>query len=222
MSTPTIGLMAVTSVDIEAHVAALKHSQAEMEKAGIKVSDVCLVTHQRPWDDKGLRLVRLSHPIDMLSYGRIQVRKLHQFIETDFILNIQADGFVTNASKWTDDFLKYDYIGAPWAKPQQYGKDSTAGVRVGNSGFSLRSQRFHQLSGVLYDSDYMEYGGAAYDDDGDDIFWTQKNPIWLNHKGAKIAPLELALRFSIEQDCPEARCRNQHDTFGQHGRMKMR
>lgn len=216
---PTIGLIAVTSVEIEAHVAALKHSQAEMEKAGIKVSDVCLVTHQRPWDDKGLRLVRLSHPIDMLSYGRIQVRKLHQFIETDFILNIQADGFVTNASKWTDDFLKYDYIGAPWANPQ-----GDIGARVGNSGFSLRSADWHKVTGKEYElDDFENYNRIPYDDQGDDVFWTQLDWSWMQRAcGHQIAPLELALRFSIEQDCPEARCRNQHDTFGQHGRMKMR
>src|SRR5215207_5150159 len=97
--TPTIGLISLTSVEVDAHVHALKHSQAEMEKAGIKVSDVCLVTHQRPWDSNGIRLVQLPFAIDILSYARMQVRRLHEWIETDFVLNIQADGFVTNASK---------------------------------------------------------------------------------------------------------------------------
>lgn len=216
---PTIGLIAVTSADIEAHVAALRHSQREMEKAGITISDVCLVTHQRPWDDKGLRLVRLSHSIDILSYGRIQVRRLHQFIETDFIINIQADGFVTNASKWTDDFLQYDYIGAPWAKPQSNGKDAKDGVRVGNSGFSLRSRKWHEVSSSPHKSNSWS---EPYDDQGDDIYWTQVNNLWMRTCGLKIAPLDLALRFSLEQDCSEAIGRNPHDTFGQHGRMKMR
>lgn len=220
---PTIGLIAVTSVDIEAHAHALRHSQKEMEKAGIKVSDVCLVTHQPPWDRSGLRLVQLSHAIDILSYARFQVRKLHQVIETDFILNIQADGFVTNASKWTDDFLKYDYIGAPWKSPQ--GKN---GARVGNSGFSLRSAQWHRFSSLPYAGIENDEGFVYYDDQGDDIYWTQFNHRWMKKQWLDvydrfltIAPLELALQFSLEQDCPEAPGRTIHDCFGQHARGKI-
>lgn len=210
---PIIGLIAVTSVDIDAHAHALRHSQKEMEKAGIKVSDVCLVTHQPPWDRSGLRLVQLSYPIDILSYARFQVRKLHQVIETDFILNIQADGFVTNASKWTDDFLKYDYIGAPWKTGQ-----GNNGARVGNSGFSLRSVGWHAWSGSMYGIDETR---IPYDDEGDDVYWTQVNHRWIRDRCLKIAPLELALQFSLEQDCPEAPGRTIHDCFGMHSRGKI-
>lgn len=216
--TPTIGLIAVTSVDIDAHAHALRHSQKEMEKAGIKVSDVCLVTHQPPWDRAGLRMVQLSRAIDILSYARFQVRKMHQVIETDFILNIQADGFVTNASKWTDDFLKYDYIGAPWKTIQ--GKSN---ARVGNSGFSLRSRLFHELSGLpwytLNDAEKREF--IPYNDEGDDVYWTQINHEFMNKDKPAFAPLNLALQFSIEQDCPEAPGRTIHDCFGQHARGKI-
>lgn len=212
MPTPTIGLIAVTSIDIDEHAAALRHSRHEMEKAGIKVHDVCLVCHRPPWDRQGLRLVQLSHAIDILSYARFQVRKLHQVIETDFILNIQADGFVTNASLWTDDFLRYDYIGAPWARPQ--GKN---GARVGNSGFSLRSRRWHTWSGVMYPQEQM----IPYDDEGDDIWFTQVNHQWFRDKCLKVAPIDLAARFSLEQDIPEYPGRTIHDTFGSHARGKM-
>jgi uncharacterized protein DUF5672 len=211
--TPTIGLIAVTSVDVDAHAHALRHSRNEMEKAGIKVSDACLVTHQRPWDASHLRLVQLSHPIDIQSYARFQVRKMHQVIETDFILNIQADGFVTNASKWTDDFLKYDYIGAPWKKPQ-----GQNGARVGNSGFSLRSYAWSHRSCAPY-GEVNSHCRKPYDDQGDDVFWTQIDTEWMGH--LRIAPLDLALRFSIEQDCPEAPDRTVHDCFGQHARGKI-
>jgi len=210
---PTIGLISVTSVDIEEHAHALMHSQHKMEKAGIKVSDVCLVTHQRPWDFKG-RLVQLSHPMDILSYARFQVRKMPQVIETDFIINIQADGFVTNASKWTDDFLKYDYIGAPWKEPK--GKN---GARVGNSGFSLRSNTWMTRSSAPY-LEMNLHCRIPYDDEGDDVFWTQIDTEWMGH--LRIAPLELATRFSIEQDIPEAPGRTVHDCFGCHARGKVR
>ncbi len=50
-------------------------------------------------------------------------------ISTPHYLVIQWDGFVINSQGWTDEFLNYDYIGAPWYY------NST----VGNGGFSLRS-----------------------------------------------------------------------------------
>lgn len=210
--TPTIGLISLTSVEVDAHVHALKHSQHEMEKAGIKVSDVCLVTHQRPWDSNGIRLIQLPFAIDILSYARMQVRRLHEWIETDFILNIQADGFVTNASKWTDDFLKYDYIGAPWAEPKGLSQ-----ARVGNSGFSLRSRKFCELSGVKYEMiDWEEDPFVFYDDQGDDVYWTQVNDWWFKSKECRFGSMEIATQFSIEQKIPECPDRTIQDCFGQH------
>ena len=38
---------------------------------------------------------------------------LASFIETDFALCVQADGWVLSKEAWSDDFLEYDYIGAP-------------------------------------------------------------------------------------------------------------
>ena len=35
-------------------------------------------------------------------------------VRTSHYLSIQADGWVLDASRWTDEFLEYDYIGAPW------------------------------------------------------------------------------------------------------------
>jgi hypothetical protein len=55
------------------------------------------------------------------------------YIETSHVLNLHWDAGVLNPRQWTDDFLAYDYIGAPW----WYGD----GRNVGNGGFSLRSAR---------------------------------------------------------------------------------
>lgn len=53
--------------------------------------------------------------------------------DTDFILIVHWDGFIVNPQAWTSDFLKYDYIGAPWPWMNNM---------VGNGGFCLRSKRF--------------------------------------------------------------------------------
>jgi hypothetical protein len=58
------------------------------------------------------------------------------YLETSHVLNLHWDAGVISPLSWTDDFLKYDYVGAPW----WYGD----GRNVGNGGFSLRSARLMQ------------------------------------------------------------------------------
>lgn len=67
-------------------------------------------------------------------YNEFLLKGLNGFVETDFALIVQWDGFVLNGSNWRAEFLEYDYVGAlwPWQPP---------GYRVGNGGFSLRSKR---------------------------------------------------------------------------------
>lgn len=66
--------------------------------------------------------------------------KLNKYIDNDYVLIVQNDGFILNASLWNDIFLKYDYIGAPWRHTCQIEQ------KVGNGGFSLRSKKFLQFS----------------------------------------------------------------------------
>ena len=69
---------------------------------------------------------------------------LKKYIDTDFCLIIQGDGFVIHPENWTDEFLKYDYIGAPWRNLAHY-----SFIRVGNGGFSLRSKKLLKIL-ILY------------------------------------------------------------------------
>jgi len=39
---------------------------------------------------------------------------LHKYFKTSHCLIVQADSFVVNSSLWSNDFLKYDYIGGLW------------------------------------------------------------------------------------------------------------
>ena len=40
--------------------------------------------------------------------------KIGEYIESDFALVVQDDGHIVNPNNWSDEFLAYDYIGAPW------------------------------------------------------------------------------------------------------------
>ena len=54
-------------------------------------------------------------------------------VKTSHYLMIQWDSWIIDPAAWSDEFLGYDYIGAPWWY--------TDGRNVGNAGFSLRSKR---------------------------------------------------------------------------------
>lgn len=54
-------------------------------------------------------------------------------LRTSHALGIQWDSWVVAPQMWKGDYLRYDYVGAPW-----WYKD---GMNVGNGGFCLRSTR---------------------------------------------------------------------------------
>lgn len=111
-------------------------------------------------------------------YSRFVLREMHKYIETDHALIVQYDGFVLNGSAWSDDFLKFDYIGAPF---------NPSGV-VGNGGFSLRSKKLMQwIAQQPWDDLHPE-----------DSCICMRHRSEIEGAGFNIAPLEVAKRFAIE------------------------
>lgn len=218
----SIALIAVSSVGIPEHCQALMYSRKEVLRSR-PVERMILISDVKPPSFYTGEWIPLPQPLDILSYGRFQVHTLGRWwnqIGTDFMLNIQADGFVTNGGMWDESFLDYDYIGAPWAAPQVDGRDAAVGFRVGNSGFSLRSRRFMELSAAENNNE-IHNGMKIYEDQGDDIYWCQMNRFWMDQQGIRFAPLEIAAKFSLEHTIPEYPSRTVSDCFGQHGRMKL-
>lgn len=66
-------------------------------------------------------------------YDMFVVHELPKFIQSDFCLTIHWDGFIVNPRAWTNEFYKYDYIGAPWPWMNYI---------CGNGGFCLKSKKF--------------------------------------------------------------------------------
>jgi hypothetical protein len=117
-----------------------------------------------------------------------------KYVNTSHILNIEWDSGIHLPEMWDDEFLKYDYVGAPWPWHTNH--------RIGNGGFSLRS---HALMEFL--SDHVEQFPVAYPDD--DILCRNYRDALIDH-GFTWAPEELANKFSFERAAP-------HKTFGFHG-----
>ena len=82
-----------------------------------------------------------------------------------------------------DAFLKYDYIGAPWAKP--YAVSDV--VRVGNGGFSLRSKQ------AMID---MCIKGKADNIPSEDAFFSMH--LNLHKEDYNLPDVETAKKFSVE------------------------
>lgn len=85
--------------------------------------------------------------------------KFWDMVNAHKVVIFQTDAAICSSSPWTiDDFLSYDYIGAPWA-------DRHFGLEIGNGGFSLRSVALmkhitatYELNGVnedIYFADAM-------------------------------------------------------------------
>ena len=109
------------------------------------------------------------------------------------------DGYILDGSLWTEKFLKYDYVGAPWAPNTHFTKNSGTEIRVGNGGFSLRSRKLLRTPTAL-DIPFSDYGTGFWHEDG---FLCVHNREVLELYGIKFAPVEVAAQFSTELTVPE-------------------
>lgn len=127
---------------------------------------------------------------------------LRNYVNNDFTLIVQDDGYIVNSSLWTDEFLQYDYVGAPWPlekewissqteKQRPYMLSNLPKNRVGNGGFSLRSRKFLDFSLQFKSCEGL----------GEDTFLSVRNYDDAIGYGIKFAPFDLAVRFSYENPC---------------------
>lgn len=181
-----VTLVAVTDLHIEGTEHALKKSQEGIEFGAVKFLQPTLGSSDE--------------------YSRYVLFELTKHVDTPFALLVQHDGYVTNPEMWTDEFLEYDYIGAPWPPETHYTPRGTE-VRVGNGGFSLRSKKllgaFNELRLKFTDN-----GTGFFHEDGQICNYYRKT---LEDYGIKFAPVELAARFSTELQVPETT-----KSFGKH------
>ena len=143
---------------------------------------------------KNLKTIPLSHIRNMSDYSHFMIKELNQYIRTSHVLTIQWDGFVINSDAWKDEYLKYDYIGAPWP--------FETGTVVGNGGFSLRSKK---LLEALQDGDIKDIQPE------DQCICITNKELLKSRYQIDIAPVELAEKFAFEFSAPLPK------SFGFHG-----
>lgn len=178
---PNITLIALTNKDFEGHKRALDKSNEGIEWGAQKII----------WDEN-------IRSIDDWNYKIIY--ELHTYVDTEFAMLIHADGYVINPQGWKDEFLHYDYIGAPWPLPKdEYSYRTPEGelIRVGNS-VSIRSKRIMQLPSQ-FGLEWKSYYGNT----NEDGFLCVHNRARLMEAGCRFAPMEVAKFFSKEHKIEE-------------------
>jgi hypothetical protein len=164
-----------------------------------RFGDAVLITHEVV--PTCARLVQIDRLRSLEAYSVFMVKQLAKHISTPWVLIVQWDGYVLDASQWTDAFRQYDYIGARWPA-------SKDGENVGNGGFSLRSAK---LLKALSD-DRFPVGPESIEDTL--ICATWRSALETDH-GIRFAPADIADRFSYEYAVPRRL------TFGFHGIFNM-
>lgn len=179
---PNVTLCAVSDVALEATLHAMERCLVN-----VKFKDAMLFTSKKLSGDlpPAIRLVQIPALRDRGAYSQFVLADLAKYIETEFILVVQWDGFIIDTDAWCDEFLEFDYIGAPWP-------DRPPPENVGNGGFSLRSRRL------------LETGSQSWFklSHPEDLCICHRNRAALSERGLKIADTEIARRFSREREPP--------------------
>ncbi len=179
---PNVTLIALTDHKFEEHKAVADKVCEEIEFGAVKIIY-----------DRGI-----NH--DVNNWNRKIIYELTNYVDTDFCFLFHADGYPINPSAWKDEFLDYDYIGAPWPLPtDDYSYRTPSGelVRVGNS-VSIRSKRILDEPRRLA-LEWKPYYGNT----NEDGFLCVHNRQNLIEAGCKFAPFEVAKFFSREHEIEE-------------------
>lgn len=194
ISLPTVTLCAVSSVRVDETLGALQKSMR-----GISFAKVLFLTSEKVTAPEKITVIPIEH-LDYDGYSHFMLYRLKDYIDTDFVLTVQHDGYVLHPEKWDDSFLKYDYIGAPW-QPNIHFTPQGKNIRVGNGGFSLRSKKLLDAPTALA-LPFTDKETGFYHEDGVLCVYHRMR---LEEVGILFAPVSIAARFSRERWCKDSR-----------------
>jgi hypothetical protein len=191
-----VTLIALTSVRIPETIKALEYSCKEIEFGSVKIASDIKPDHlpdyiQHEYTEK-------SSNIDEWNYNIIY--NLPKHIDTEFCILIHDNGFIINPDSWKDEFLNYDYIGAPWPIPKDnfsYRDIEGNIIRQGNS-VSLRSKKLLDIPNKL-NLEWKTFHGYTNEDGFICVNYRHK---YLD-EGCKFAEIDVAKYFSHETMIPE-------------------
>lgn len=156
-----------------------------------------------------------TNDFNRISYNRLILKDLNDFIDTSHVLIYQYDGMAIRKNYWTNDYFNYDYIGAPTffntlknqniedyienhLKQNKNQEDTKKLITMGG-GFSLRSKKLLEIlkndENII---DSLVYSSQNYMISEDHIICVIYKKYLEKKYGIKFAPLEVAFKFSNE------------------------
>ena len=120
-------------------------------------------------------------------YNELMLKGVNEYVDTSHALYAQWDGMANDSTQWTDEFLKYDYVGAVWPWEPE-------GKNVVNGGFSLRSK---QLLEACQDDRIQLTADKNFIGEDSNI-GSDYRAFLEKEYGIEYAPTTLARQFSFE------------------------
>ena len=188
----------ITLVMIETQSPALARLAMEDSMRDVEFGDTIAFTDQ-PIAVAGTRWVKVPKWPSVAVCTLFMWYQLPNYIKTKWAILIQWDSWIVNADCWTDEFLDYDYIGAPWWHDDNLNVGNGCGLR------SLALMRFLQTNKERFPlSTYQE----------DHLIGRVYRPT-LEQNGFRWPSEVLASRFSLECTRPSSDSRHFmfHDSF---------
>jgi hypothetical protein len=190
MKIPKISLVIIDTEVYELALRAIKETISRVDFSEV------LIFSDDPAKWPGFSIIEIPKIQSFFEYNNLIINKLHLYVKTDYLILIQYDGYVTDQSRFSNEFFKYDYIGALWP----WHKDHN----VGNGGFSWRSRKLMESVASL---GYSETNKEPEDD----FICRSKRTILEEKFECLFASTEVASQFSIEHGMPTSL------SFGFHG-----
>lgn len=208
LSLPNVTLVMVETIVHDLARVALIDAMAKVKWGGVVVYTDKPGAFGAPIPD--VQIVTVPDWPDKLKAESFYYNEAAQAATTSHVLMYQWDAGVRDVSCWTDDFLAYDYIGAPWPGKRGDQWEPQPGLSVGNGGFTLMSKK-------LCDHLYEKRG--VYGINSDHTLSCARRGDIERAIGAKWAPEDVAFQFAFEHGNAAERAApsfGYHDVFNWH------
>ena len=193
LSLHSVPLLAATSVEIDMSQLALRISLRNIEFGAVKLLS------SLPPNKKYSNIEYIPIPVmnNIADYNRMIIENLHKYFQTSHCLLVQPDSFVVDSDLWKNEFLQFDYIGAPWSEKLQINSNLILDMKknsVGNGGFSLRSRKLVETTSKI------NFDSLKFPFKNEDIIICHYLYEQMLNNGISFATPEIAAKFSMENE----------------------
>ena len=211
LALPNVTLLAATSIEIDMTQLALRISFRNIKFGAVKLLSSSLPS--KKYSD--IEYISIPTINNIADYNRIIIEDLHKYFKTSHCLVVQPDSFVVDSDLWKDEFLQFDYIGAPWSEKLQVNPSLILNMkknRVGNGGFSLRSRKLVESTAKI------NFESLNFPFKNEDIIICHYLYEQMIDNGIRFATPEIAAKFSMENE-KHLYGQDVNKVFGFHGKQ---